>query len=131
MNLFNGTINTLTQSLDYSTEKNRTIANNIANVDTPGFKAKEVAFKSILNDTISNSIIAKKTHPKHLDFGQDTNREFYITSNKSTSYNHNGNNVDIDKEMTSLAENQIYYQAVVDRLNGKFSSIQSVLRGGS
>lgn len=47
------------------------------------------------------------------------------------TYNHNGNSVDIDKEMTELAENQIYYQALVERINGKFNSIKSVLNGGN
>ena len=46
-------------------------------------------------------------------------------------YNHNGNNVDVDHEMAELAKNQLYYQAVVDRLNGKFSSLEKVIRGGS
>lgn len=46
-------------------------------------------------------------------------------------YSHNGNNVDIDKEMAELAENQIYYNGLVDRINGKFGSLQTVIRGGN
>lgn len=131
MNLFDGTINTLTQSLDYAATKNRTIANNVANVDTPAYKSKDVAFKNVLNDQMSTSFETKRTHSKHITFNSNEAKAFHVFSKNNTQYNHNGNNVDIDKEMSELAENQIYYQAVVDRLNGKFSNIQTVLRGGS
>ncbi|MDC3414142.1 flagellar basal body rod protein FlgB [Aquibacillus sp. 3ASR75-11] len=132
MSLFGNTIQTLEQSLDYASLKNKTISNNIANVDTPNFKTKEVAFKSILNETLQSSTFrAKRTNPKHIAFGSNVNEStFKITTNQSTTYNQNGNNVDMDKEMTELAKNQIYYQSLVDRINGKFSSLQTVIRGG-
>ena len=41
-----------------------------------------------------------------------------------------GNSVDIDKEMADLASNQIYYNALTERISGKFSSLQNVIRGG-
>jgi flagellar basal-body rod protein FlgB len=129
--LFGKTIQTLEHSLDYASLKNQTISNNIANVDTPNYKAKEVAFKSILDDKMQNSFQTKRTHQKHISFESNTNQSsFQIVTNKSTMYNHNGNNVDIDKEMAELAKNQIYYQSLVDRINGKFSSLQTVIRGG-
>ena len=46
------------------------------------------------------------------------------------SYNEVGNSVDIDKEMADLATNQIYYNALTERISGKFSSLQNVIRGG-
>lgn len=131
MGLFEGTINTLGKSLDYATAKNRAISSNIANVDTPNYKAKEVVFKNVLNDAMSSSIDAKRTNPRHLPFSEDTsNHSFRTISSTNTMYNHNGNNVDIDKEMSELAKNQIYYQGLVDRMAGKFSSLQTVIRGG-
>ncbi|WP_404452613.1 flagellar basal body rod protein FlgB [Virgibacillus necropolis] len=131
MGLFGGTIHTLENSLDYATAKNRAISNNIANVDTPNYKAKEVTFKNVLNETISGSFEAKRTNPKHLPFSMDSSSHAYqIMTSNNTMYNHNGNNVDIDKEMAELAKNQIYYRGLVDRLSGKFSSLQTVIRGG-
>lgn len=131
MGLFEGTIHTLGNSLDYASAKNRAISNNIANVDTPNYKAKEVDFKNVLNDAISGSFDAKRTNPKHLPFSDESSGQAYqVTSSKNTMYNHNGNNVDIDKEMAELAKNQIYYRGLADRLSGKFSSLQMVIRGG-
>lgn len=130
MDLFGHTFNTLEQSLHYATAKNRAISTNIANVDTPNYKAKDVTFKHRLNEALNHTVTANKTHERHLSFN-DENRLPYQTIKKSyTTYNHNGNNVDIDKEMSDLAKNQIYYQGLVDRINGKFNNLQTVIRGG-
>ncbi|TCT26778.1 flagellar basal-body rod protein FlgB [Melghiribacillus thermohalophilus] len=132
MSLFGETIHTLENYLDYSALKNKTISNNIANTDTPNYKAKDVVFKDIFHETLqSPAFEAKRTHPKHIPFSSTSSQSPYsIITRSNTNYNHNGNNVDIDKEMVDLAKNQIYYQALVDRLNGKFGSLQTVIRGG-
>lgn len=131
MELFGGTFKTLEGSLDYASSKNRTISNNISNVDTPNYKAKDVVFKNVLNDVMVPSLDAKRTNSKHIPFDNvNTGQSFKTVAQNNTTYNHNGNNVDIDKEMADLAKNQIYYQSLVDRINGKFGSLQSVIRGG-
>lgn len=132
MTFFGGTFATLENSLNYATVKNKTIANNIANVDTPNYKSKNVSFKNVLHTEVQSKFETKRTNERHADFStQMMDKAYKITANRATAYNHNGNNVDIDKEMTKLAENQIYYQALVDRINGKFNSLQSVVRGGN
>ncbi|SET42044.1 flagellar basal-body rod protein FlgB [Salinibacillus kushneri] len=130
MPLFNNTFQVLNRSLDYASLKNQTISNNIANVDTPNYKAKNVEFKNVLNQAQS-SMEANRTHQKHLPFHSNNgSSQFQVVTSQDTTYNHNGNNVDVDKEMTELAKNQIYYQALVDRINGKFNSLKTVIRGG-
>ncbi|UOQ85569.1 flagellar basal body rod protein FlgB [Gracilibacillus salinarum] len=130
MSLFGGTIQSLENSLQYASVKNQTIANNIANVDTPNYKAKSVQFNNVLNEELSKGFKTTRTDARHLDFSTESSA-VRVTTNTGSTYNHNGNNVDVDKEMTDLAKNQIYYQALVDRINGKFSSLQSVIRGGN
>ncbi|PAV29995.1 flagellar basal body rod protein FlgB [Virgibacillus profundi] len=131
MELFGGTIRTLEKSLNYATAKNRAISTNISNIDTPNYKAKDVVFKDALNDAVANSLEAKRTNERHLPFNSINHSPYQTIAKNNTMYNHNGNNVDVDKEMAELAKNQIYYQALVDRINGKFSSLQSVIRGGN
>jgi flagellar basal-body rod protein FlgB len=130
MNLFSGTINTLQQSLNYSSIKNQTIASNIANADTPNYKAKDVEFNDILKSELSSSLTAKRTDPRHISFEQEQKSSYQFVQRNNTTFNHNGNNVDIDKEMADLAQNQIYYQSLIDRINGKFNSLQMVIKGG-
>jgi flagellar basal-body rod protein FlgB len=129
LKLFSHTFNVLEQGLDYSSLKQKVISHNIANVDTPNYKAKQVHFKTELNNALQ-SLKAYRTHPKHFEFKKKTSSYFSVMTRNDVVYNHNGNSVDIDKEMSDLAENQIYYNALVERLNSKFNSLKNVIRGG-
>lgn len=129
MSLFSGTITSLEYALNYASQKQKVISNNIANADTPNYKAKSVSFSKMLKSEMNDSFSANKTDSRHIDFSKSENSNgVYV--NKNVSYNHNENSVDIDQEMSSLAMNQIYYNAVTDRINGKFQSLQNVIRGG-
>ncbi|RWZ60498.1 flagellar basal body rod protein FlgB [Halobacillus fulvus] len=130
MELFGKTFTTLEHSLNYSTAKNRAISNNIANVDTPGYKAKKVVFNDVLKNEIS-SLPTYRTNSRHIDFQSKENQPYRTITVSNSTYNHNGNNVDIDKEMNELAQNQIHYQALVDRMSSKFRGLETVIRGGN
>jgi flagellar basal-body rod protein FlgB len=129
MKLFSGTINTLENSLKYSTIKQNVIGQNIANVDTPNYKGKEV-LKSSFQSELRDAIKANRTDARHMEFTNSTKTNFPVVSRPNSIYNHNGNSVDIDKEMAELAENQIYYNALIERLNGKFNTLKTVITGG-
>ncbi|MGD6816174.1 flagellar basal body rod protein FlgB [Metabacillus sp. 113a] len=126
--LFSNTVTTLENALKTTNIQQKVISNNIANADTPGFKAKKVSFGSLLTREMSN-IQANKTDVRHIDFSK-TSTGGAVIKNKDSAYHANGNGVDIDSEMADLAKNQIQYNALVDRLNGKFKSLQTVLTGG-
>jgi len=129
LSLFSHTIRMLEQGLDYAALREKVIANNIANADTPNYKAKDVQFKAEL-DRAMHSLEAKRTNPKHLPFSHSMNGKFVVAARGNLVYNHNGNNVDIDQEMSDLAENQIYYNALIEQLNGKLATLKTVIRGG-
>src|SRR5699024_11661760 len=129
MRLFDKTFHSLEHALDFASKRNEMISNNIANSDTPFYKSKDVLFKSHLKKAMDNQLPNKRTHSKHFQF-TTLNAPFHVVTNYQTTFNHNGNNVDMDKEMSNLAKNQIYYQSVVDNLNTKFRQLQSVIRGG-
>lgn len=115
--------------MKYSTLKHKTVSQNIANADVPNYKSKDVSFRHILDDEQSKTIQAYRTNPRHIHFENQAAHSPIITK-KNQQYHHNGNNVDIDKEMADLATNQIYYNALIERLNGKFSTLSNVIRGG-
>lgn len=129
MNIFGGTISTLEQGLGYSATKGKVISQNIANVDTPNYKAKNVDFKDVFADAKATRLNSYRTDSRHIEFsGSDTQSGIY--SNANFRYRHDGNGVDMDKEQANLASNQIYYNALIDRINGKFNTIQNVIKGG-
>lgn len=130
MNLFSNTITSLDQALNYSSLKQKVISQNIANVDTPNYKAKDVSFKEMLQNEIDQGIPTYKTDQRHIDFAPSPSSQPGVVTKQNVQYNNNGNSVDMDQEMADLATNQIYYDALVEQLNSKFSTLQNVIRGG-
>lgn len=129
MNIFGGTISHLEQGLDFSATKGKVISQNIANVDTPNYKAKNVNFKEVFADAKANSLEAYRTDARHIAFKSNGSQPG-VFNYSNLRYRHDGNGVDMDKEQADLAANQIYYNALVDRINSKFSSLQNVIKGG-
>lgn len=129
MDLFSN-INLLDQGLNYSAQKQKIISQNIANVDTPNYKAKDVSFNAFLQNALGESLQAYRTDPRHLDFSGSGVDGSQIVTRPNVQYNSNGNSVDMDQEMSDLATNQIYYDALVQQVNSKFATLQNVIRGG-
>lgn len=129
MDLFGTMISQLERGLDYSATKGKVISQNIANIDTPNYKAKNVSFKEVFDGAKENSIEAYRTDKRHITFKTHTTHPG-VFNYSNLRYRQNGNGVDMDKEQANLASNQIYYNAVVDRINGKFSTLQNVIKGG-
>jgi flagellar basal-body rod protein FlgB len=126
--LFGGTISSLEKGLSYATLKNKAIANNIANVDTPNYKAQDVSFKDVFNEIKQSQIVSNKSDARHFDFTmKQSNSSVYENMLRSRA---NGNGVDMDAEQASLAENTIYYNALIDRISGKFNTLNTVIKGG-
>ncbi|MCG1020643.1 flagellar basal body rod protein FlgB [Sutcliffiella horikoshii] len=127
MKIFSTSIQALEKGIQYSGVKHKAISHNIANVDTPNFKRKEISPN--FGEAFQKALKSHKTDARHHDFSGTMNLP-YKSDKTNHSYSHNGNNVDIDKEMSDLAENQIYYYTLIDQMNGKFQSLQSVIKGG-
>ncbi|MGG0790223.1 flagellar basal body rod protein FlgB [Peribacillus simplex] len=130
MELFSNTFQSLENALNYSNVKQKVISQNIANSDTPNYKAKEVNKTQSFKAELESSLESYRTDERHFTFKSEGSHTSQVVMQKNVRYNNNGNSVDVDKEMTELAANQIYYNAVTDRLSGKFQSLQNVIRGG-
>ena len=123
------------KSLDASLMRNETIAQNIANVDTPGYSRKTVSFEEQLSDAVSknSSFKGKRTDPRHIAIGRSSidDVEINVTEDKSSlDMRLDGNNVDIENEMAKMAENNIKYEVLIQRMSGAFSKMKSVIREG-
>ena len=132
MNIFPKSLQSLERALSTASLKQQVHSSNIANVDTPGYKSKQVSFQTALTDAQNNlSISSYKTNSKHISFSnENTHFNPTIKVNGDTTYKPNGNNVDMDLEMAELAKNQLWYNAVTERVNGKLNSLQTVINGG-
>ncbi|ARD49290.1 flagellar basal body rod protein FlgB [Sporosarcina sp. P33] len=128
MNIYGSTINLLEKGLDYSSAKGKAISQNIANVDTPNYKTKSVNFKEVFAAESNRGLEAYKTDSRHMEFTHSAGSKMFDISR--LRYRQDRNGVDMDKEQADLAANQIYNSALIERLNGKFNSMQSVIKGG-
>jgi len=115
----------LQKALDASWLRNEVISNNIANVDTPGYKRKTVKFEEFLSSEMKTGKISKgQTRLKSSDI--------MVSHDYSTlSYRSDGNNVDIENEMAELATNSLRYNTLIQKMNGDFQNLRKVIRGGA
>lgn len=125
------TINILGKALDGTWLRNEAISNNMANVNTPGYKRVTVEFENMLKSEISNNqTILKRTNEKHFDITGKSKFSPVIKGNNSTSARRDGNNVNIDTEMADLAKNTIMYDALVRQVSDEFKKIKNVIEQG-
>ncbi|KPU28225.1 hypothetical protein TR13x_02490 [Caloranaerobacter sp. TR13] len=124
------TVNFLKFALNGTWLRHEAISNNIANVDTPGYKRIKVEFEDILNESLENkSVKLKVTNRLHIK-SQHSNLEPRIVKQVNTSTRLDGNNVNIDTEMADLAKNTIMYNALIRQTASEFSRIKSVINDG-
>lgn len=117
-------INVLNKAADASWLRNNIISNNLANVDTPGYKRKDVTFESYLMACMTRGgSLDQRVNSVNLNTINGT----IYTDHSNLSYRLDGNNVDIDTESSYLAENQIRYYALLDSMSQEFSRIKTVL----
>lgn len=124
----------LEKALDAAWLRNEAISQNIANVDTPNYKKKKVAFEEYLNDAMDGKgFKGFTTDRRHIQIGGDSidSVDIKVTQdNKDTSYRLDGNNVDIESEMASQAKNDIKYNTLIQSLNTGYKRIKSVISEG-
>lgn len=119
-------INILDKAADASILRSELLNNNIANVDTPNYKRKDINFESILQAELAGGgSLAQSVREANKDLTVLDPQVF--TDNSSLSFRLDGNNVDISAEEAYLAENQIKYNALVDLMNQEFSRYKTVL----
>jgi len=126
--------NLLEKSLDAAWLRNEVISQNIANVDTPNYKKKTVAFEEFLNNAISDSSFKGNTTDKrHIPIGGSDidSVDIKVTQeNSNLSTRIDGNNVDIESEMAAQAKNGITYNTLIQSLSTGYNRIKSAIREG-
>jgi len=128
----NPLIQAMKKTLDADALRQRVIANNIANVNTPGFKRSEVSFTDQLKSALERKEVKLlTTSPRHFGGTVDFNNiQARVVTDNNTSMRLSGNNVDMDQEMVNSAANEIHYQAVTDMLTRKYSGLINVITSG-
>ena len=120
-------INVLNRAADAAWQRNEAISNNIANVDTPGYKRQDVAFESVLQQALGNNRYESMDEKvANVDLSRLKGRAYVDYANYS--YRLDGNNVDIENENVMLAENQLKYQGLINSINQEFTNLKAVMK---
>ena len=120
-------INVLDRAADAAWQRNEAISNNIANVDTPGYKRQDVAFESVLQQALGNNgYESMDDKVANVDLSRLRGRAYLDYANYS--YRLDGNNVDIENENVMLAENQLKYQGLISSINQEFTNLKTVMK---
>lgn len=121
-------IDVLDKALDASSLRETVISNNLANVDTPGYKRREVDFEGLLRQELDklkwNSLDEKMEDVDltHLNAGVHYDMQAY-----GYDYRLDGNNVDVDVENVELASEQLRYQLISDSVTQEFSRLRTAM----
>lgn len=120
-------INVLNRAADVAWQRNEAISNNIANVDTPGYKRQDVTFESVLQQALGNNRYQSMDDKvANVNLSRLRGRAYVDYANYS--YRLDGNNVDIENENVMLAENQLKYQGLISSINQEFTNLQTVMK---
>jgi len=131
------TMRALAYALDGLALRQKTTANNIANIDTPDYKAQRVSFESQLQAALDgsesdNSLPMTTTNQRHISLGHAPfDPRTMAVQQDNSSLRNDGNNVDIDLEMTTLAETSLRYQALTQLSGMKISLLKNIVRESS
>ena len=116
-------INVLDRAADVSWTRESLITNNLANVDTPGYKRQDINFESVLRKALGSSKYVP-LDTKINEMNMDELAPMVYTDYGNFSYRLDGNNVDIDTENVELASEQIRYEALTTSIDSEFSRIK-------
>jgi flagellar basal-body rod protein FlgB len=118
----------LVREMDIASLRQRVIANNLANLNTVGFKRSFVSFSREL-ETAGARLAIAATHPRHLT-GNNTGDEVRIEAERHTAIRADGNNVDLEREMLDMVANQLQYHTIARQLSTRLANWQFVINEG-
>jgi len=120
--IFDDTFNLLQRSLGLRVFRQKVLASNIANAETPGFEPQDVPFEKILSRSLKKGgeVILAKTHPSHLENGEGTRHPLERVAEA----------FEIDREMAKLAENNLRFHADVQALVKRLESLRLAITEG-
>lgn len=121
----------MSKALNLHAHRQQMLAGNIANADTPGYKAVDINFSQALKDAVGSSrpVGLSTSAPGHLQPKGANPYGAQTLYRQPAQPSIDGNTVDMDVERTQFIDNAIRYQFALDRVGGKFKTLELALRG--
>ncbi|WP_281797642.1 flagellar basal body rod protein FlgB [Tepidanaerobacter syntrophicus] len=118
--------------LDVKAKRHELISNNLANVDTPGYKRSDIAFEEILKSKLDQKILPLSiTNDKHINLVSKAEEiEPQIYKQQDYAIRNDENNVDVDREMIELLKNNLSYDIISEQLQTSLKLLQTAINEG-
>lgn len=131
--LFNDTFSALERCLNLRSRNHRLIASNIANLDTPNYKAFKMAVAEAMDPRKGHSLQANRTHSDHMTANRtaDDRIRLETVDEDPSLMRGDGNTVNLGREMSNLAENTLMFNAGVRMTSKQFQLLMSAIKGGN
>lgn len=126
---FNSAFGIHEQALKLRSQRSEVLANNIANADTPGYKAKDLDFKSVLQSAQDDVSAMQITNANHFSEGMDESGQAEMLFKNPQQPSVDGNTVEVHEEKAEFLKNALQFQASFRFLNQKMNGIKAALRG--
>ena len=120
----------LNAALDGLAARQRTISDNVANVDTPGFKASRVDFEGALQEAMGKSDVPKMAPVKNAVAGPEDQTGPRVARMDNLTRRSDGNNVDVDQEMVDLADTNVTYNALAQLMSERLKLLRTAITEG-
>ncbi|HLC41297.1 MAG TPA: flagellar basal body rod protein FlgB [Methylomirabilota bacterium] len=128
MNLFGPTVELLRDAVQFASRRHEVLARNLANVETPGYRAQDVVFQRELESALRGRMTPVSTLPPPAPSGNDAIQPVLVYSS-DTQRRVDGNDVDLDKQMVRVSQNTVYHNALVQILTTQFNVIKLAISG--
>ena len=132
--IFNDTISMLERSLDLRSLQHRVLSSNIANLDTPNYKAFELVVEEEINREreLPRNIRLVRTHSNHFPIKATPmdNVKLKAADPPEFSLRGDGNTVNVDRTMGKLSENTILYKTAAQLISKKLTGLKNAIKGG-
>lgn len=116
------------QALALREKRSEVLASNLANADTPGYKARDLDFQAVLKKSMPNNNVMERTQEGHFSPNDRLLGATMMFRNPNQA-SLDGNTVESHIEQAKYSENAVEYQASLRFINGRFSGLMSALRG--
>jgi flagellar basal-body rod protein FlgB len=117
------------QALKFRALRNLVLTSNIANADTPDYKARDIEFSDVLNEATGGKLTMKKTSDMHRDAWSTAAINPAMKYRMPSQPTLDGNTVETDVEQAAFAENAVQYRASLAFLNGQIRTLRYALKG--
>lgn len=117
------------QALQLRSRRAEVLAANLANADTPNYKARDIDFSTLLDSAQNPESHLKTTNPQHISLVASDPSKAELLYRQPYQPSLDGNTVETEVEQAQFADNAVQYQAVFTLLNSRIKNVLTAIRG--